>query len=752
MIIAISLEALDLPVRSAIQLLLAFCFLTSRSTAQSNIPVGQWRTHISYNSINGIAIGDSKVYAAASVGLMVLDEQDKSIVSYSKLNGLSEGTIRYLNVDETSGDVFLAYDDGALDIIQGNTILNYSRLKDTPITGPKKINHVAFNENLAYLSADYGVVVFDTKKLEVKETWRDLGAGGIPLAINQSTILGDTVFLASENGVIAGDLKDNLLDFASWKRYDQNELRGPVHAISTFDGKVYAAVDNVGLFRFENGIITKEVFLQNVVFQSLNASADHLVICEKNHLWLLSKTGVLTESLSPLITGLQFAVEDSQGITWAGDEKNGLLSINGGTGSNYIANGPAFNTPFRLTFSGGQLYAIEGGYSSNFISLGNEGNVSIFSEGRWISETSPLKDLTDLTFVGDVVFLSSFGQGVQSGKVGSPDIIYNETNSTLINSSPPGNFVDITALAGATEGLWVANYDVSSSLHWFSNGSWQDYAFPFSAAHFPVSLSVDYTGSVWATLNPSEGGGILVFNKEENKAAYLTEEAGAGGLPDRNVYCLSSDRDGSMWIGTEKGVAYMLNPAAVFGTGVNAVRPIFENRFLLSDEKITAIAVDGGNRKWIGTERGAWLFGPSGDELVYNFTTDNSPLLSNVIRDIAIDPEDGEVFFATDGGIVSFRSDATVSNGDYTSVKVFPNPVTIEFNGLVGISGLATDAIVKITDSGGKLVWQTRANGGTATWNVRNYHGRRATTGIYLIFSATSDGSQHYVGKIAVIE
>jgi hypothetical protein len=138
--------------------------------------------------------------------------------------------------------------------------------------------------------------------------------------------------------------------------------------------------------------------------------------------------------------------------------------------------------------------------------------------------------------------------------------------------------------------------------------------------------------------------------------------------------------------------------------------------------------------------------------LVHNFTTDNSPLPSNIVRDIEIDGTTGEVFFVTDKGIVSFRSDATASQNSFASVKIFPNPVTRDFNGTIGISGLATDAVVKITDISGKLVWEVQANGGTATWNAQDLSGRRAASGMYLVFAATPDGSESMVGKIAVID
>jgi hypothetical protein len=136
--------------------------------------------------------------------------------------------------------------------------------------------------------------------------------------------------------------------------------------------------------------------------------------------------------------------------------------------------------------------------------------------------------------------------------------------------------------------------------------------------------------------------------------------------------------------------------------------------------------------------------------LVYNFTDSKCAIPCYKIIDIEINTQSGEVFISTDRGVVSFRSDAK-DGSDFQNVKIFPNPVTPNFNGTIGISGLATDAYIKITDVSGKLIWQTQANGGTATWNARDYNGRRASTGIYLIFSASQDGNESFVGKIAVI-
>src|SRR5690606_27099884 len=169
------------------------------------------------------------------------------------------------------------------------------------------------------------------------------------------------------------------------------------------------------------------------------------------------------------------------------------------------------------------------------------------------------------------------------------------------------------------------------------------------------------------------------------------------------------------------------------------------------DETTTAIAVDGGNRKWLGTRNGVWLFDAFGETPIHNFTTANSPLPSNEILDIEIHPVTGEVFFATPRGIVSFRSDATESTHSFSEVRIFPNPVLSTFTGQVSISGLTTDARVKITDISGKLIWETSANGGTATWPMCDYNGRRAATGMYLVIAISQDGSDSIVGKIAVV-
>jgi hypothetical protein len=680
--------------------------------------------------------------------MMVLDLSDQSLSVLTALNGLSGDIISTLLYDPVSGELFIGYTTGVLGVISGTGITHFNWVREMP--GEATIRHINVASGLAYLATPYGLVVFDVARHEVRETWRDLGINGASLDLYQSAVLGDSIYLATEAGVLAGNLADNLLDYHNWKRHDQGDLAGKVMAVSTFNGRIYAAIDGVGVLYQDNGAWLAQAYPGDANIVSLTNSPDHLVICERDHTWLVATDDEVTEAPTPHGTGFQFAIE-ALGIVWIGDSTNGLLSAGTGTPATYVANGPAFPVTRKLAKVGGKIHALAGGYTADYQALGNSGRISSYSNGTWTTETAILSDLTDMVEANGSIFVASFGGGVQAGPVSAPDMVYDETNSTLINTNPPGEQINITALASDSENVWAANFGASEPLHRFDGTSWESYVIAAPGSRFLLTLELDYTGAVWAAISPSHGGGVLVHNLEGN-SVHLTDAAGSGGLPHDNVNCLASDRKGRMWIGTDDGVAYFVDPANVFNPGSTAVRPIFEGRFLLAGQKVTALAVDGGDRKWLGTEQGIWLFGPEGEDLIYHFNMDNSPMPSNRVLDIAIEDETGEVFVATDAGLVSYRSDATAGQSGFDAVKIFPNPVTNEFKGLVGISGLTTDAVVKITDAGGRLVWQTYASGGTATWNVKNYNGQRVKPGVYLVFSSSADGGEHFVGRIAVVE
>jgi hypothetical protein len=711
--------------------------------AQENIPVGEWRIHASFHNIVSLSGDANQIYGAASNGVVFIDKADKEIRTYNKLTGLSHGGIILVNYNTTHDQLFVVYDNGTFDVISGNEVKNFDPSENTVLTGPKEVHDIAFGGDLAYLSTDYGVLLFDMARMEIRETWRDLGATGTTLKIFGSTLLHDSIFLATEKGVLGGDLDDNLLDFNKWKRMASGDLSGHVHFITTFKDQVYVAVNTAGIFAYD-GTWQKQAYLSGSSFNSFSAADSKLIVAVEDQVWVVGSDGTVSNIAVPTVNKAADVLYDANGKLWIADSKNGIVSDYFGSFESILPNGPAVDAVYSLRYYQNKMYVTAGGAEGQ-TPLGREGSFSVLEKGSWTSSIVAVRDVTSISFSYEgEMFLGSFGYGVLQN--GEPVILHDETNSTLINTDAPDRGVNISDIFYGEAGLWVANFGASSPLHLFNvDGQWESFSFANSQARYPRKILTDFDGNIWMQLDPQLSGGLQVFNKDQELSRWLNENDESGELPGADVHSIALDRDGYVWVGTNSGVAYFYHPES------DAVKPIFENRFLLRDDKVTAIAVDGGNRKWMGTERGVWLFDPTGEKAILNFTEENSPLLSNKITDIEIDNSTGEVFFATDRGLISYRSDATTGSLTFREIKIFPNPVAPTFQGEVGISGLATDAVVKITDVSGKLIYQTTANGGTASWDVRDYSGRRVPTGVFLVFAVKDDGSESIVGKIAVV-
>lgn len=735
-------------------LLLLCLFINTEGWSQESIPVGTWRLHLSFNDLNILATSPEQIYAANEVGILMYSKNDKEISILSKANGLSGAPVSALAYDEQRNLLLIAFENGLINILSENKISIFSNLANSPaISGSRRINHITLSNKLAYLSTDFGVVVFDLDKREVKETYRDLSDTGESLIINESVIFQDSIYLATEHGVLAGAVtgSTNLLDFRNWKRYTVGPLDNPVTSLTIFNDQVYAAINFQGIFSLQAGAWMQQAYFQSGQFKSISGSPNQLLITTGNQVWSVN-AGTVEEIGADSFTNPDQSIIDDWGVIWIADGANGLLTVKDGVISQVKPSGPSSNAIWRVTYSFDRILNSKGGFSSSLQALENVADVDQFVNEQWSVLPSDLStDITDQGISTRATFISSFGNGLE--KITSEgSVIFNESNSPLQKAQPIDKLL-IPAIEVSSDDLWIANYGVSPSLHLLSvSSTWESFVISQPQAQFPVDVLIDRTGLIWMIIDPLKGGGIVVFNKNDNRSVYLSSLAGSGGLPSSVVRSIAVDRDGQVWIGTDMGVVFFSNPGNVFNGSVDASRPIFENRFLLRDETVTTIAIDGGNRKWLGTNNGVWLFDSTGEELIYNFTVENSPLLSNKIVSIAIDPHSGEVFFGTAKGLSSFRSTATSSTNQFNEVKIFPNPVSAEFSGQVAINGLFTDAIVKITDISGRLIWQTRANGGTAIWNARQVNGDRISTGMYLVFATAEDGTERHVGKIAVIE
>ena len=230
-------------------------------------------------------------------------------------------------------------------------------------------------------------------------------------------------------------------------------------------------------------------------------------------------------------------------------------------------------------------------------------------------------------------------------------------------------------------------------------------------------------------------------------------------MPNNNVYCITEDKDGQIWVGTEEGIAIFSCPEGIFDATtacrqsdrITSTLDLY-TEYLFETDYVYAIEVDGANRKWVGASSGVWLLSEDGKEIIHNFNTENSPLPSNEIFDIKVNKATGEVFFLTNEGFVSYVSDATEGAETHSEIKAYPNPVRPDYTGFISITGLVQDAFVKITDEHGVLVDEGYALGGKYVWDGKDYNGKRVNSGVYYIFSANTDASEKAVTKIAFIK
>jgi subtilisin family serine protease len=258
------------------------------------------------------------------------------------------------------------------------------------------------------------------------------------------------------------------------------------------------------------------------------------------------------------------------------------------------------------------------------------------------------------------------------------------------------------------------------------------------------------------------GNGLLVFdqgrfeNPADDRWRLLKAGTGMGNLPSNEVLVLAKDKNGFIWVGTANGIAVFQCGQETFSANCEATLPVVKEgafaSYLFAGQEVRSIAVDGANRKWVATGSGAWLVSADGDKVLANYTETNSPLLSNDVKRLAIDGSTGEVFIATAKGLVSFRGAATEAEELKMNVVVFPNPVPPGYSGTIGIRGLPENSVVKITETNGRLVFQTRSLGGQAVWDGRDYKGQKASTGVYLVIAVDAIKGEQVVSKIVLVK
>jgi streptogramin lyase len=761
--------------------------LFSPSKAQ-NIAIGEWRTQLPYAQVIDVAVAGDVIFAATAYSMFTYNTGDSRIELIDRVKGLSDVGINKIDYNKSLGALLVVYSNGNMDIIRHDgSIINISDIKDKDILGNKAINNIMIKDDYAYLSCGFGIVVLDMAKEEIYDTYY-IGSSGDAINVLDMTYNDTSFFAATESGIYYADINsDFLADFNQWHK--DNQMIHPnltYNSVESFAGNIYANYYNGGwdgdtMFVF-NGQDWE-------YFEKQNNNRHHDFLVRDDKMYCVSRYSVeiyntmgINETIIWQIAGEGFqplAIDKgSSDILWIGDSNKGLIkNWNIYSGEFYKPNGPGTKNVFVLDAEGKNVWVAPGGRQSNWGKSYNTDGVFSYIDNTWNTisriNTPAMDTISDMVTVKvdpnnpSVAYVGSFDDGVLKFENNELKTIFSVNNSSLRPWVASTQQVNVSGLDyDSHHNLWIANSGAPDILSVMKNdGNWRSFNLGGSISGIDVDdLMVDNNNQIWI-INRSDMK-IFVFNYNntidnitDDKVKVINSSVGNGAIPGNKIYSMATDQDGEVWVGSDQGVCVFRSPSRIFESGVNFdAQQILVPRndgsgladILLETETVTSIAIDGANRKWIGTQRaGVFLLSADGLEQIYHFTSSNSPLLSNSVIGVTIN-SDGEVFIGTDNGIISFRGTATPEDPD-SPVYAFPNPVREDYTGIIAIKGLVNGASVKITDSYGNLVYETISEGGQATWDGKNFSGRQSATGIYLVFMGTSDGNEKVVTKILVV-
>jgi hypothetical protein len=776
-----------------------------------NGQTGYWKSYFSYYNTTIVVETPQKVFAVATPhpyagpdvstaalgALYSYSIDDHEVKKYSKAEGLNDIHITHLAYSESEDALLVVYENANIDILTSSGIYNMSSIKDKPIN--KTIYDIVIYGHYAYLSTAFGIVKVDIRKKEIPETY-DLGKD-----IHTVCIKDEYIYASTSEGIFRALLSKDLLYTGNWQSYDpgiSNLDVNNVKKILTFqDALVFCQYDR-GIF-YEKGEEKKALFYGT--FKKVTIAGNQLIGIQDTDVVFWSDLNNPTKIDNLKIDDISARKHN---IFWLAQGEQGLGAIKKEATSNessvyqsnIIINSPKRNLSYSITFQQNKLLVTGGEAWADRKLI--PGTLMVLENGEWYNfdedkiaqkvreqHKDTIFEYVCLDFMSAVVdprdpnhyFVTSFGKGLYEFKNNEFAGLYNTSNSTIHPVSKPYfDYLRVHGLAyDKNNNLYIGmsmetlNGGDSPYALFMNNGAWvAPYPGYVKNEDFtPVDgVLITSKGQLW--VSSTRFSKIYIFetngtadNFSDDKYVTITQS-----IKDQKgeIFNFSrcsgiiEDQLGTIWVGTEQGPILFYNPQNAVKDPDNfyCTRLILpkndgtdDGYYLLESEEITTIAIDGANRKWLGTQlSGVYLLSETGMEVLEHFTTENSPLISNSINKIAINPQTGEVFIATSQGLVSYMGNATEGKSNYKEARVYPNPVRPEFDNLVTVTNLIKDSNVKITDTRGNLVYQGLSKGGMFTWNCTNRNGERVKTGVYLVFAATPDGGEGVVTKITVIK
>lgn len=765
--------------------------LSLSTTAQ--VAMGKWRTHFAYNNVTQIAQSSSKIYAVSAGALFSVDKQDGNMEFYSKLSGLYGSDISRIAFDDQNQELLIDYSNGNIDVMSSGGVSNIPDLYNKQMSSSKLINDIQFYQDKAYLSCNFGIIVLDMKKREITDTYY-IGPNATEVNVLNTTVNNGIIYALTASTIYQASVTEpQLVNYQFWSTTTGLPGSGDFQRIASFNGQLILLRGGKLYKRGSDNLWTP--VLTSITTTTFNVTNVSMNVFDANNIYLVdNQFNIITVPNIGTITDAEYDSENS--IYYFAGNTLGVISYKQ-TGTEtpiityYKPAGPAINMPWDMTFSGQKLFVIPGGrWASQY---NYPGVVMMFENGNWTNilnqDIQSKTGKQALDFMNVAVdpadnkhfFVTSYGTGLYEFRNNVFYRLYNESNST-IKSIFPGDPLYMRldgAIFDKNNNLFLTNMNVATGIKVRSADS------TWIQLSYPCTNNVPTLGKILiSNQNPNQKWipsvrytpGVCIFDdngtikdQSDDKSVFISSftipEIGNNGQTvltsyyPSYVYSIAQDKNGVIWVGTDIGPFLFNNLSNVYNSDYTCSRVKIPRNdstnqadYLLVDESIQAIAIDGANRKWIGTKSsGVYLMSENGQQTIQHFLVSNSPLISNNIMSIAINPVTGEVFFGTDLGIVSYQSDASEAGSAFGNVFAYPNPVRPNYNGVITITGLIANTQVKITDINGNLICETVSNGSLATWDGKDVHGRRVSTGIYLAICVNSDGTQNTITKIMFI-
>jgi hypothetical protein len=781
---------------------LCFCVTVKSQNALKSF---QWRDHLPYKKAFSVTNQGNTIYAVSDECIFSYNKDDNTYQRLNKVTGLSDIEPAIVKNNPYNNALLVLYQNSNIDIIKNGNVTNAADLLRKQNLGNKTINSVTFSGKLAYLACGFGIVVFDTDALQFQDTYI-IGAGGASLNVYQVALSDSFIYAATAKGIYYAPLNSsNLASYTNWKQVTSLPNPNDVYnGIVYFGGNIIANYSwdltqnkNIGsstkdtLYKFDGTTWSKNPFntVDAVIKLSVSDNKKQFLVIDNVGFVaydLLANANIQQFGFPGLYNAAYYitdAIPDptEPGWFWETNSLFGLLKFNKTTTKpqQFSLSGPATAECAQIQIKDDKVIVASSflGYLQTPSYFAN--GVYTFQNDTWTTDVAfPRDTIFDITCVAfdyndkHHFYAGSFGNGLVEVKNDSLVVIYNKIIDPNIpipfRNFPSNTQTFVTSLySDINNNLWIATNDNPTFVTIKKNdGTWANLDFSNlvpNLQYLDVSqMIVDSNNLTWVAAYST---GIFVYKNDGNysqpnasNSKLLVNVPGKGGLPSNYPICLAQDKNRDIWVGTNQGIYVFYNPESIFTqpSGWDA-QPIYVQQdgltqLLLQTDNVTSIFVDGANNKWVGTSSsGLFYFSPDGQTELYHFTVDNSPLFSNNIINVNVNPKTGEVFISTAKGIQSFQNTTIEGLTNFEDVYAYPNPVKPNYTGPILIHGMVSGASVKIIDAGGNFVYETTAEGGQAIWNGQNFKGQRVASGIYLVVCATPDGSQKKLTKILLL-